>query len=317
MVAVPDAVFRIPPAPTPPPSSPPDQCLPPVTTAAVADTVDSDPTAVPTPLSSSDSIQLQLMMIDQCRRLQYRVAIIDPPDGLQIGQAQTWPADHGMILTPSSRFAAFYYPWLMGPDALQIDGPLRALPPSGYVAGTYAYNDLTYGVQRPPANVGLQFVTDVEEDISDLQQENLNLNNVNAIRWFPGRGIRVWGARSLASPLDEEWRFIHVRRMMSAIEETAQRSSRWAVFQSNNDALRNSLKHSMTVLLEGIWEKGGLQGSKPADAFYVKCDATNNPQSVIDNGQLICEVGVAIAVPMEFLVFEIRQDASGAQILED
>ncbi len=134
---------------------------------------------------------------------------------------------------------------------------------------------------------------------------------------FPGRGIRVWGARSLASPRDSDWRFIHVRRLMSAIEETVQRSSRWAVFQNNNDALRNSLKHSLTVLLEGIWAKGGLQGTKPADAFYVKCDATNNPETVIDLGQLICQVGIAIAAPMEFLVFEIRQDAAGAQILEN
>lgn len=314
ILAIPDAVFHVP-AVLPAPQAPIDDCLP--TPTPAPNVVASDPTAVATPLSTQDSVQLQLMMIDQCQRLLYRVALIDPPDGLQVGQAQNWPNDHGMIITPSSRFAAFYYPWLLAPDSLEIDGPVRAVPPSGYVAGAYAQADLKYGVQRPPANVELQFVVDVEQDISDLQQEGLNLNNVNAIRSLPGRGIRVWGARSLASLLDEEWRFIHVRRLMSAIEETVQRSSRWAVFQNNNDALRNSLKHSLTVLLEGIWAKGGLKGTKPADAFYVKCDTTNNPQPVIDNGQLICEVGIAIAAPMEFLVFEIRQDASGAQILEN
>lgn len=314
ILAIPDAVFHVPAVLSIPPA-PADECVTPP--AAAPNAVANDPTAIATPLSAQDSVQLQLRMIDQCQRLQYRVALIDPPDGLQINQVQQWPSANGLLITGSSRFAALYYPWLMAPDSLEIEGLTRSVPPSGYVAGAYAQTDLTYGVQRPPANVALQFVVDVEQDISDLQQEGLNQNNVNAIRAFPGRGIRVWGARSLAPPLEEEWRFIHVRRLMSAIEETVQRSSRWAVFQSNNDALRNSLKHSLTVLLEGIWAKGGLQGTKPADAFYVKCDATNNPQTVIDNGQLICEVGIAIAAPMEFVVFEIRQDASGAQILEN
>jgi phage tail sheath protein FI len=314
ILAIPDAVFHVPAVLSIPPA-PADECIKPA--AAPPDAIADDPTAKATPLNAQDSLQLQLRMIDQCQRLQYRVALIDPPDGLQIEQVQQWPSANGLLIEGSSRFAAFYYPWLMEPDSLEIEGLSRSVPPSGYVAGAYAQTDLKYGVQRPPANVELQFVVDVEQDISDLQQEGLNLNNVNAIRAFPGRGIRVWGARSLAPAFEEEWRFIHVRRLMSAIEETVQRSSRWAVFQSNNDALRNSLKHSLTVLLEGIWAKGGLQGTKPADAFYVKCDATNNPQTVIDNGQLICEIGIAIAAPMEFVVFEIRQDASGAQILEN
>jgi len=314
ILAVPDAVFHTR-APLSLTAVPDDPCLqaPDPAPNAVAE----DPTAEATPLSSQESVQLQLQMIDQCRRLQYRVALIDPPYGLQLSQVQQWPLDHGLVITPSSRFAAVYYPWLKSPDPLELEGPSRALPPSGYVAGAYAQTDLQYGVQRPPANVELNYVVDVVQEISDLQQEGLNLNNVNAIRAFPGRGIRVWGARSLASLRDTDWRFIHVRRLMSAIEETVQRSSRWAVFQSNDDALRSSVQHSLTVLLEGIWTKGGLRGTKTSDAFYVKCDATNNPQAVIDNGQLVCQVGVAIAAPMEFLVFEIRQDAAGAQILEN
>jgi hypothetical protein len=313
IVAIPDAVFQVPAVLSVPVSSA-DPCLP--VSTAPPNPVADDPTAVATPLSAQDSAQLQRLMIDQCVQLQYRVALIDPPDQLTIGEVQCWPSANGLVSTPSSRFAAIYYPWLMAPDALQLSGPTRNIPPSGYAAGAYAQTDLTYGVQRPPANVELQFVVDVEQGISDLQQEGLNLNNINAIRAFPGRGIRVWGARSLAAADDTEWRFIHVRRLMSAIEETIERSSQWAVFQNNNAVLRNSLTHSLTVLLTGIWAKGGLQGMQPTDAFYVKCDSTNNPQTVIDQGQLICEIGIAIAAPMEFLVFEIRQDASGAQIVE-
>lgn len=314
IVAIPDAVFQVPVGLTAP-TAPVDNCLPPQGPAPGSVAV--DPTAQPAPLSPQESAQLQLLMIDQCQRLQYRVALIDPPDGLEIGQVATWPQINGLVTSPGSRFAAIYYPWLMAPDSLQVGQITRNVPPSGYVAGAYAQTDLTYGVQRPPANVELEWVVDVEQGISDLDQEGLNLNNINAIRSFPGRGIRVWGARSLATAQDHEWRFIHVRRLMSAIEETVERSSRWAVFQNNDDALRNSLTHSLTVLLLGIWTKGGLQGATPADAFYVKCDETNNPQTVIDQGQLICEIGIAIAAPMEFLVFEIRQDASGAQILEN
>lgn len=314
ILAVPDAVFQTP-VVLQAPSSLADPCL--QAPATPPDAVAEDPTAIATPLSPQDSVMLQSRMIDQCVRLRYRVALIDPPAGQHVEQVQTWAVAQGLVSSPSSRFAALYYPWLDAPDALALDGPFRAIPPSGFAAGTYAQIDLTYGVQRPPANVELQFVVDVEQAISDQQQQGLNLNNVNAIRSFPGRGIRVWGARSLAAPGDEDWRFIHVRRLMSAIEETAQRSSRWTVFQSNNQALRSSLTHSLNVLLEGIWARGGLRGATPAAAYYVKCDSTNNPQSVIDQGQLICEVGIAIAAPMEFLVFEIRQDASGGQVLED
>ena len=166
------------------------------------------------------------------------------------------------------------------------------------------------GVQNPPANVDLASVLDVAQNMSDAQQGPLNDANVNVIRDFPGRGIRIWGARSLA--LDDAWRYIHIRRLISAIEDTALAFSRWAVFETNNTALRNALTHSASVLLEGIWRKGGLTGSTAAEGFYVKCDDTNNPQSVIDAGQVICEVGVAAAAPMEFLVFQIRQDLPAA-----
>ena len=296
LVAAPVAV----PACTPPPPDP-VPVLPP------------DPTGVPTPLGSDYRLTLQMLMIEQCERLNYRVALIDPPAGLQPQDMSLWPSSQGLI-NRSARFAALYYPWLSVPDPLGPPGATRLVPPSGHVAGTYAQVDLTVGVQHPPANVALASVSDVAQDLSDLQNGLLNPQNVNAIRAFPGRGIRVWGARSLAA--DDAWRFIHVRRLVSAIEETAQRSSRWATFEVNNDTLRQALTHSLTVLLEGIWAKGGLLGSKPADGFYVKCDDTNNPPAVTDAGQVICEIGVAVAAPMEFIVFRIRQDVTAGDVVE-
>jgi Bacteriophage tail sheath protein len=298
------------PPPQPQPVDPCEQAPNPVPDPRAA-----DPTAIARPLAAADRHQVQIQMVDQCERLRYRVAILDPPDRLSITAMQRWP-DVERLVTKSSRYAAVYYPWLKVPDPLAGGDASRRVPPSGHVAGAYANNDLTIGVHHPPANLELEFVNDVAQSISDLQQEGLNENDINAIRALPGRGIRIWGARSLAPAADAAWRFIHVRRLMSAIEETAERSSRWTVFQNNDDALRGSLKHSMSVLLEGIWAKGALKGARLADAFFVTCDATNNPQHVIDRGQVVCEVGVAVAAPMEFIVFEIRQEPSGAQVSE-
>jgi hypothetical protein len=291
------------------PALPPCEAAP----AAVSDPVSSDPTAVPPRMDPADITQLQLAMIDQCERLHYRVAILDTPDRLTATQALAWP---DTVRSLPARYAALYWPWLKTPDTLQVNGFTRRVPPSGHVAGTYAATDLADGVQKPPANLALGFVADVCQAIDDLQQENLNQNSVNAIRTFPGRGIRVWGARSLASHQDSEWMFIHIRRLMSAIEKTVQLSSRWITFQNNTTALRSTLKHSLDVLLEGIWSLGGLQGQTPAEGFYVKCDDSNNPQQVIGAGQLVCEIGIAAAAPMEFIVFEIRRNVTGSDVVE-
>jgi hypothetical protein len=103
---------------------------------------------------------------------------------------------------------------------------------------------------------------------------------------------------------------------MSMIEESVEDSTQWAVFEPNDDALRRTLVHSLSVFLETIWRTGGLKGNVPAEGFYVKCDDTNNPPAVIAAGQIVCRVGVAVAAPMEFLVFEIRQTAAATEIVE-
>jgi phage tail sheath protein FI len=193
-------------------------------------------------------------------------------------------------------------------------GARRLIPASGHVAGVYAQIDNAFGVHRPPANVALAGVEDVAEPLSARDQEELNPRGINLLRPFPGRGVRVWGARSLSD--EPEWRFIHVRRVMSMIQESVDDSTQWTVFEPNDDTLRRTLTHSLSVFLRGIWDAGGLQGAVPEEAFFVKCDDTNNPPAVVDSGQLICQVGVAIAAPMEFLVFEIRQQAAGAAIVE-
>jgi Bacteriophage tail sheath protein len=306
ILCVPDAVFAYQ-APKPPPPPNHGPCDPPPAPPAQP-APPPDPTARPAAL---DSYTIYVGMIDQCERLRDRVAVIDTPQVTRGAAALL--AWRKLFAT---RFAALYYPWLEVPDALNPQGGTRPIPPSGHVAGIYAYTDNAFGVQRPPANAELNFVGGVVDDIDAHLQENLNPFDVNAVRSFPGRGIRVWGARSLARASDSDWRFIHVRRLMSMVEKSVEKSMQWAVFEPNDYPLRRTLTHSLNVFLETIWRTGGLKGAKPSDGFFVKCDETNNPQSVIEAGQLICQVGIAVAAPMEFIVFEIRQGGAQTELLE-
>jgi phage tail sheath protein FI len=307
ILCVPDAVFEPLAAPSPPPQPPPDPCFPPIHVAELQPTTGDDTAIPPAP----DTINIYRAMINQCERLRDRVGIYDfPGDTKKPNELKKWKEKF------VTRFGAIYYPWLKVPDSLALGGPSRRVPPSGHVAGVYASVDNQFGVHRPPANKALEFVTSVTDEITSLDQENLNPFGINAIRLFQGRGIRVWGARSLAGSNDADWQFIHVRRLMSMIEKSVDKSTQWAVFESNDFALRRTLVHSLLVFLEAIWRKGGLKGALPAQGFYVKCDDTNNPAEVVDSGRLVCEVGIAAADPMEFLVFEIHQQPGGAEFVE-
>jgi hypothetical protein len=310
IVCAPDAVTAQPNIKSVPPPAKRNRCDPPPK-QPLPDPVDDDPTAIPPAFDDGPVLKIYRAMIEHCERLRDRVAIFDSP----YSKRKTSDLVNWRLLL-KTRFAALYYPWLKVPDSIDPNGLTRAVPPCGHVAGVYAQIDHKFGVHRPPANVALEFVTDVAEEVSALVQEELNPYDVNAIRSFNGRGIRIWGARSLADPSDSDWRFIHARRLMSMIEESVYKSMQWTVFEPNDFSLRRTLVHSLSVFLEAIWRQGGLKGAVPAEGFYVKCDETNNPPRVIDAGQLICEVGIAIAAPMEFIVFEIRQAAASAQIVE-
>jgi uncharacterized protein len=258
-----------------------------------------------------DPVSVYREMIDQCERLHDRVALLDYPRGMKkFTHLLEWKEQF------VTRFGAIYYPWLDVADPLAVEGALRRVPTAGHIAGIYARIDNASGVHRPPANAELEFVTDVADPVSDLGQQRLNPYGINAIRSFPKRGIRVWGARSLAGPDDTDWKFIHARRFMSMIEESLSKSMQWTVFEPNDFTLRQTLVHSVSGFLSAIWRAGGLAGSRPSQGFYVKCDDTNNPPAVIDAGQIICEVGVAIAAPMEFLVFEIRRNPGATEVSE-
>jgi phage tail sheath protein FI len=255
-------------------------------------------------------------LLEHCNRKRYRVAILDSPLNLD---PVRWLTDHfeqGGVL---AKWGAIYYPWLRVPSPLADQRkPVIQAPPSGHVAGLYARTDLEIGVQHPPANGELRFVSAVDREVPDEVHANLNESGINVLRRFPGRGIRVWGARSLARQEGaiDPWRYIHARRLMSYIQRSVELAMQWTVFEPNDFSLQRTLVHMLTEFLNGIWRTGGLLGARAEEGFYVKCDASNNPQSVIDAGQIVCEVGVAIAAPMEFLIFEIRLSAGSVQVKE-
>jgi hypothetical protein len=307
VVLEPATAWTAPPRPPSPPCGPNRPESPP-------DVIAEDPTARPEALNTQEIFTLYAAMLEQCERQRDRVALLDPPESAKgVTTLLNWRKIAAALSGTARRFAASYAPWIAVTDPTR-NGVRRLIPPSGHVAGVYAQVDNAFGVHRPPANVALVGVEDVAEALSARDQEELNPRGINLLRPFPGRGVRVWGARSLSD--EPEWRFIHVRRVMSMIQESVDDSTQWTVFEPNDETLRRTLAHSLSVFLRGIWDAGGLKGAVPEEAFFVKCDETNNPPAVVDSGQLICQIGVAIAAPMEFLVFEIRQQAAGADIVE-
>jgi hypothetical protein len=202
----------------------------------------------------------------------------------------------------NSDFAALYFPWLQLPDPA-LPGVLRSVPPCGHVVGLYARLDVAEGVHRAPANGELRWVHDVALGVDDSLHGVLDPESVNAIRAFRGRGIRVYGARTLSN--DPSWRYVNVRRLLSMIEESVEEACQWVVFEPNDDELRALLRIGIGGLLEAIWRRGGLVGATAEEAFFVKCDRANNPPAVVDQGRLVVDVGVAPAEPAEFVVFRV------------
>jgi phage tail sheath protein FI len=251
---------------------------------------------------------VQVAMVDHCARLADRIAILDTPNGLTPQEAKDWRNANANYSDAVAKFAALYYPWV------KVDGPNSkpiAVPPCGHIAGIYARNDRTRGVHKAPANEGVLGVTDIAASITKGEQEVLNPLGVNCIRTFPGRGMLVWGARTLSS--DPAWRYISVRRLFNYVEKSIERGLQWVVFEPNDPDLWARVRRDVGAFLTNCWRDGMLFGRSPDQAFYVKCDEDLNPPEVRDVGLLIVEIGLAPVKPAEFVVFRFKQWAGGGQ----
>ncbi len=243
-------------------------------------------------------------IVDYCDDLRFRFAVID------CAKCQANPTDLSPrnLITDSTR-AAFYYPWIFVSDPRT--GARKLVPPGGHVLGVYARTDTERGVFKAPANEVLRGVLDMEYDIKDEHQDTLNPAGVNVTRSFPGRGIRVWGARTISS--NTLWKYVSVRRLFIFLERSIYEGTQWVVFEPNNEALWARVVDTIRLFLRTQWRLGALMGKTEQEAFHITCDRTTMTQDDILNGRLICEIGIAPVRPAEFVVFRIFQDTAEAQ----
>jgi phage tail sheath protein FI len=243
-------------------------------------------------------VSVQGALLTHCEELKYRFAILDGLPAQPNTAAMQAHRNHY-----DSKYGAYYAPWLKTLDL--ATGQQMIAPPSGYVLGICARVDNERGVWKAPANEVVRGVLDVELPFGDREQDVLNPQGINLIRWFEGRGIRVWGAR--CTTLDGEWKYANVRRLFIFLEHSIDRGTQWVVFEPNNESLWKRVVQTIDSFLFGVWKSGALMGTKPEDAYFVRCDRSTMTQDDIDNGRLVCEIGIAPAYPAEFVIFRIGQ----------
>ena len=255
-----------------------------------------------------NGIQDALVTHAEARRA-YRFAVLDMPVD------QTPVQTLNVKSTVDSSYAAFYHPWVVvaNPNAVPNDETIPrevAVPPSGFVCGIFARNDNSKGVAKSPGNEVVRGALRFQTEIGFSEQELMNPRGVNCLRTFPGRGHRLWGARTASS--DPEWKYVGPRRYFLYLEHSIDRSTQWAVFENNGPNLWANVRETVSSFLYNEWRSNSLLGATPEEAFFVRCDRTTMTQSDLDNGRLICLIGVAVLKPAEFVVFRIGQKTADA-----
>jgi hypothetical protein len=273
----------------------------------------------------------QKELLEYCEIRKDRFAVLDGPI-----------VSTGAMDIPASAkgYGAMYVPWLKvtkpswfkGNQQMDIKGPNRRkllkvrtedgekkevyVPPSGHLCGIMARVDGERGVHKAPANEVVMGITGLSQTINRLEQGQYNDRGVNVIREFKDRGVRVWGARTLATKSDPSWKYINVRRLFIMIEQSIMLGSQWSVFEPNDQTLWKKLTRDVRSYLMRVWRSGALFGATPEEAFYVKCDSETNPRYLIDAGQVNVQIGISPVKPAEFVVFSIGQWDGGA-LIED
>ena len=248
---------------------------------------------------------VQDAVLTHCEKMRYRFAILDSPEVIEDGGVDRLPKPR------DSKYGAYYFPWI------EVYDPHKGniyQPPSGYVSGVYSRTDTERGVHKAPANEVVRGALGLKYDITKGEQDILNPKGINCIREMKGRGIRIWGARTISS--DPSWRYVNVRRLFNMVEQSIEQGTQWVVFEPNNSALWKRVTRTITAFLLRVWRSGALMGDTPEQAFFVKCDSETNPPEVVDAGQLICEIGMCPVKPAEFVIFRIGQMEAGGDVAE-
>lgn len=245
----------------------------------------------------SDAQTIASLLIAHAQYMQYRIAVIDS------GNDQSTSSVRAQRAKINSKYAAFYYPWIRILDP--ITRTEIVLPPSGFVSGIYARNDITRAVFKAPANEVVNLAISFEQNINKAQQDLLNPEGINCFRFFEGRGYLLWGARMTTD--DPEWKYVSLRRYFAYLERSIDLGTQWAVFEPNGDDLWANVRRTIESFLYNEWVNGALLGEKPDRAYFVRCDRSTMTQNDLDNGRLVCLIGVAPVRPAEFVIFRIGQ----------
>jgi phage tail sheath protein FI len=265
-----------------------------------------DISTIAAPGASSPGIHAALIA-HASRPQSYRLALLDPSPASSIADVQALRA------TLNSPFAALYYPWVNVANPLAPPTRAAAIkaPPSGFVAGIFARSDSQRGVSKAPANQPILGAASLERTLTNAEATTLNNSGINTLRVFPGRSILVWGARTLSG--DPEWKYVNIRRYVNYLEHSIDTGTQWVVFEPNGEQLWANVRNTISNFLLNEWQNGGLLGTKPEQAFFVKCDRTTMTQNDLDNGRLICLIGVAPVRPAEFVIIRIGQWTADAK----
>ena len=246
---------------------------------------------------------LQAEVLADCRRAGGRFAILD---AVLTTNTETVKAQRAAL---TGEDGALYHPWLWAPGR---DGPPLYVPPCGHLAGAYARSDQRVGVHKAPANEAIEGALDLRVDLTEDAVGGLYAHGVNCLRALPGRGIRVWGARTLSD--DPAWRHVGARRVFLTMSRWVERFMTELVHEPNDVRLWVRIMRELTAYLDGLFDRGALSGRSPDEAFFVKCDSETNPPEVLDAGMVVTHVGLALAAPAEFVVARIIHGASGVSI---
>jgi phage tail sheath protein FI len=237
------------------------------------------------------------LLIAHAEYMHYRIAVLDSGDDQAIADVR---AQRAKI---DSSYAALYYPWITILDP--VTRQEIQIPPSGSVCGIYARNDITRAVYKAPANEVVTLAIGFEKILNKAQQDILNPLGVNCFRFFEDRGYRLWGGRTASS--DPEWKYVNLRRYFAYLEHSIDKGTQWAVFEPNGDALWANVRRTISDFLLNEFQNGALLGDKPEKAYFVRCDRTTMTQNDLDNGRLVCLIGVAALRPAEYVIFRIGQ----------
>lgn len=269
---------------------------------------------IPDAAGHPERVEIQQAMIEHCRDMQDRFAILDPPP-METRRVE----EHRRAVQSEGGVAALYYPWLevRDPGSTKPAPGRRLVPPSGHIAGVYARTDAERGVHHAPANASVEGAVGLEQRVMDGQIGPLNEAGINVLRILPGSPqVVVWGARTTADPGVPDWRYVNVRRLMLYIEASIAQGIQWAVFEPNNRALWEKLKRTIREFLTRVWRRGALVGATAEQAFYVRIDEALNTPSIRAQGRLMIEIGVAPTRPAEFIIVRLHLWDGSAEVAE-